>query len=86
MERGAWWAAVCGVAQSQTLKRLSSSSSRIGSWQEHPHVNWAGGTVCREGTFVTKEKNIPKGVSKVKLKHSSNMDKVGIYRTSECVM
>ena len=26
---GAWWAAVCGVAQSQTrLKRLSSSSSR----------------------------------------------------------
>ena len=27
-ERGAWWAAVCGVAQSQTwLKRLSSSSS-----------------------------------------------------------
>ena len=34
---GAWWAAVCGVAQSQTwLKRLSSSSSsvevRIPSW------------------------------------------------------
>ena len=27
---GAWWAAVCGVAQSQTrLKRLSSSSSRL---------------------------------------------------------
>ena len=26
---GAWWAAVCGVAQSRTgLKRLSSSSSR----------------------------------------------------------
>ena len=29
-DRGAWWAAVCGVAQSQTrLKRLSSSSSNI---------------------------------------------------------
>ena len=29
-ERGAWWAAVCGVAQSQTrLKRLSSSSSSM---------------------------------------------------------
>ena len=27
-DRGAWWAAICGVAQSQTrLKRLSSSSS-----------------------------------------------------------
>ena len=27
---GAWWAAVCGVAESQTrLKRLSSSSSRL---------------------------------------------------------
>ena len=28
-DRGAWWAAVCGAAQSRTrLKRLSSSSSR----------------------------------------------------------
>ena len=30
-DRGAWWAAVCGVAQSRTwLKRLSSSSSNMG--------------------------------------------------------
>ena len=30
MDGGAWWAAVCGVAQSQTLlKRLSSSSSKL---------------------------------------------------------
>jgi len=29
-DRGAWWAAISGVAQSQTrLKRLSSSSSRV---------------------------------------------------------
>ena len=29
-DRGAWWAAVCGVTQSQTrLKRLSSSSSSV---------------------------------------------------------
>ena len=31
-DRGAWWAAVCGVAQSQTrLKRLSSSGSSSNS-------------------------------------------------------
>ena len=31
-DRGAWWAAVYGVAQSQTrLKRLSSSSSKVSS-------------------------------------------------------
>ena len=32
MERGAWWAAVYGVAQSRTrLKRLSSSSQMCGA-------------------------------------------------------
>ena len=32
-DRGAWWAAICGAAQSQTrLKRLSSSSSRASPW------------------------------------------------------
>ena len=40
-DRGAWWAAVCGVAQSRTrLKRLSSCSSR-GNWafsgSKHSH-------------------------------------------------
>ena len=39
MDRGAWWAAIYGVAQSQTqLKRLSSSSSSRrwqGGWLEH---------------------------------------------------
>ena len=30
---GAWWAAVCGVAQSRTrLKRLSSSSRKVRAW------------------------------------------------------
>jgi len=34
-DAGAWWAAVSGVAQSQTrLKRLSSSSSS--TWTQHP--------------------------------------------------
>ena len=33
-DRGAWWAAVCEVAQSQTrLKRLSSSSSQYLAWR-----------------------------------------------------
>ena len=35
---GAWWAAVYGVAQSQTrLKRLSSSSSTVVSKAQHDH-------------------------------------------------
>ena len=34
---GAWWAAVCGVAQSRTwLKWLSSSSSSMALWEERP--------------------------------------------------
>ena len=39
---GAWWAAVCGVAQSRTrLKRLSSSSSRLIYWtgQSRAHLH-----------------------------------------------
>ena len=33
MDGGAWWAAICGVAQTRTrLKRLSSSSSSIREW------------------------------------------------------
>ena len=42
-DRGAWWAAVYGVAQSRTrLKRLSSSSSRAS-----PKVSPSGGHVCQ---------------------------------------
>ena len=38
-DRGAWWAAVSGVAQSQTrLKRLSSSSSSRTSFPFAPSV------------------------------------------------
>ena len=49
---GAWWAAVCGVAQSRTLlKRFSSSSSSSPTWlvslQEggiwHTHTGHGGG-------------------------------------------
>ena len=36
---GAWWAAVCGVAQSRTrLKQLSSSSSTALSWSTAPRT------------------------------------------------
>ena len=40
MDRGAWWAAISGVAQSQTqLKRLSSSSSSsLGNVKHFPKL------------------------------------------------
>ena len=39
-DRGAWWAAVYGVAQSQTwLKRLSSSSSSSSRWSRHTIIS-----------------------------------------------
>ena len=55
---GAWWAAVCGVAQSQTrLKRLSSSSSKQNScWffffsHPNPFLSWL--SVWMNGTPTT---------------------------------
>ena len=40
-DRGAWWAAVYGVAQSWTqLKRLSSSSSSVFSNESVLHIRW----------------------------------------------
>ena len=42
MDRGAWWAAVYGVAQSRTrLTRLSSSSSSK-SFKQRYAEDWAG--------------------------------------------
>ena len=32
---GAWWAAVCGVAQSRTRLKRISSSSKVGQRQQH---------------------------------------------------
>ena len=41
-DEGAWWAAVCGVAQSRTrLKRLSSSSSRTVAYQAPPSMGFS---------------------------------------------
>jgi len=54
--------------------------SRTTGWQEHPHMDGGGGTACREGSCVINGENIPKGFTVVKLKDSSNMNKVGIYR------
>ena len=46
MDGGAWWAAIYGVAQSQTrLKRLSSSSSSTGL-----HRGFPGGSAGKEST------------------------------------
>ena len=65
MDGGAWWAAVCGVAQSRTrLKRLSSSSSeKVGSkpniqktkiMASGPITSWEidGETVERVADFI----------------------------------
>ena len=44
---GAWWAAICGVAQSRTeLKRLSSSSREV--WRAAVHVVTKSWTRCKE--------------------------------------
>ena len=47
-DRGAWWAAVYGVAQSQTrLKWLSSSSSSMGTCDYAPDSgSWWGSVPC----------------------------------------
>jgi len=46
-DRGAWWAAVCGVAQSGTrLKRLSSSSSSRVQWCRRDVTYTWQATVC----------------------------------------
>ena len=45
--QGAWWAAISGVAQSQTrLKWLSSSSSSSGSWCSSDWSLWSAGVRC----------------------------------------
>ena len=46
-DEGAWWAAVCGVAQSRTrLKRLSSSSSRTVAYQASPSTRFFRQEYC----------------------------------------
>ena len=56
----AWWAAVYGVAQSQTrLKWLSSSSSRL-----HRKVNCSGPSGGREKTETKARGNVGDGCSK----------------------
>ena len=55
---GAWWAAIYGVAQSQTrLKQLSSSNSRIGqSWMLFSSYSTSNDIesrlICRQGTWA----------------------------------
>ena len=54
MDRGAYWAAVCGVAQSWTrLMRLSSSSSSSQSYERYgfPVVMYG----CESCTMLTKK-------------------------------
>ena len=49
-DRGAWWAAVYGIAQYLTrLKRLSSSSSR--------HVTWGSSVTLLESILLLRNEN-----------------------------
>ena len=61
---GAWWAAVCGVAQSRTrLKRLSSSSSRLYParllcpWDSSSKNTAVGCRALLQGIFLTQGLN-----------------------------
>ena len=62
-DRGAWWAAIYGVIQSQTwLKRLSSSS-RSKELKEARGKHWticSGGTCLKCNLFLKKEKRTKK--------------------------
>ena len=56
---GAWWAAVCGVAQSQArLKRLSSSSSK--NVQEFPFPETLPNTVYYQSSLVFSKRGLKK--------------------------
>ena len=59
---GVWWAAICGVAQSQTrLKRLSSSSS---SFQQSTLSLQSGNQMAREGGMRASLGGMKEGVPK----------------------
>ena len=66
IDGGAWWAAVCGVAQSRTrLKRLSSSKFR----------KFSGGHKTGKGqfSFQSQRKAMPKNAQTTSKLHSSHM-------------
>ena len=56
-DRGAWWAAVYGVAQSRTrLKRLSSRGTCVGkNIESEDYVQLGGSTSCCAVDYLTVE-------------------------------
>ena len=72
-DRGAWWAAVYGVAQSWTrLKRLSSSSSSRASNEDHPHqYRWASSNTLR-AWIEPKDRERVNWFSLLQLRYSSS--------------
>ena len=61
MDGGAWWAAVHGVAQSQTrLKRLSSSSNcfKISFMRQHTLVTFVWKVIMKFCRFIVKSGQI----------------------------
>jgi len=68
---GAWWAAVYGVAQSQTqLKRLSSSSSRV-----HHEKRWAGRNTSWNQDFWEKYQTKAQVQTASQLNSTKNLEK-----------
>ena len=59
-DRGAWWAAIYGIAQSQTrLKRLSSSSSILSNWASLVAQRLKSLPAMQETGFDTWVRKIP---------------------------
>ena len=88
---GAWWAAVSGVAQSQTrLKRLSSSSSKEEGWccrERHPELRIPFGfRECGEGLISECSCSISGALQKWELSELSSLKELMSVGNSMCLI
>ena len=83
-DRGAWWAAVCGVAQSRTrLKRLSSSSSSMADSCCTAEANTFKAVILQ---FLKKRMCDREATVSVQIFHSSVRGREGPFKVSRCVL